>query len=259
MLVAANAGAAPRAVEQAIGLNNKAVKLVERGDLVHAEEFFMEALRLGRSVEDVDAIATNLVGLAVVYMKAGPPEAARPVVDEMLTNQTIRFPGRYRAAALLMDARLNMSAGIFDGMDGLHEAVRDACRGAECTYEPAAARNMSAMALLKAGNHGAALEAARSARSDARSAGSQREEANALRIAADALMALGKQTEALASYLEALALDKQAGLAPKIVLDLSGAATASRALGREDEALAYQSRAETVRLNHEAGMDGQGR
>ena len=60
--------------EKAVEHNQKAAKAVEEGNYEKALAYYMEALRVNRSIENTEGIAVNLINIAVLYQKKARPQ-----------------------------------------------------------------------------------------------------------------------------------------------------------------------------------------
>ena len=59
---------------KAIEYNQNAAKALENGDYEKALAYYMEALKVNRSIENTEGIAVNLINMAVLYQKKAIPQ-----------------------------------------------------------------------------------------------------------------------------------------------------------------------------------------
>ena len=59
---------------RAIEYNQNATKALENGDYEKALAYYMEALKVNRSIENTEGIAVNLINMAVLYQKKAIPQ-----------------------------------------------------------------------------------------------------------------------------------------------------------------------------------------
>jgi tetratricopeptide (TPR) repeat protein len=239
--------AAPPASGEAamIEANRRAEAYLHGGDLEGAARQYREAVRVARSVEDPEGIATNAINLSIVYQRLGRPDDARASLALVLERSQLAFsPDRLAQAALRrsvldMEDKRTAEAGQW-----LERAAGYCARG--CSVS-AAIQNVRGQLALEAGRPDQAAAAARSALSTSRAAGDRAEIANALR---------GGDAAAANGYLaEALAIDKELAVPRKIYLDLIALGRASALKGDRGAARAYYERARAV---SEADRDPEG-
>src|SRR5215472_2207474 len=91
--VAPPQGTPPPAGEAAmIEANRRADAYLRSGDLEGAARQYREAVRVARSVEDPEGIATNAINLSIVYQRLGRPEDARASLAPLLEGSPLAFP-----------------------------------------------------------------------------------------------------------------------------------------------------------------------
>jgi tetratricopeptide (TPR) repeat protein len=234
-------GARARAVE----LNAGAEKAYERGDYERALFLYEEALRLSRSVENVDGTAINMVNLALVHRKLGNRAEAIGLVDELLEADHVSYSRERLSEAAEVRALLHIDGGKPDKARQWAGTAMSHCLGAGCAWR-GRLHNLRARVALMDGDYGSALEDGGRGLDLNGKQGDRRETANSLRIIADAKTAAGRFDEAKIKYEKALEIDKELGLSGKIAADLMGLGNALHGLKRHEEALNYFRRALSV-------------
>jgi tetratricopeptide (TPR) repeat protein len=231
----------PAVVESAIEWNQRGQSAFRAGELARARDAYRQALRLYRSIEDADGIATELINVAWLEHALGDTPAAKAALDEVSASRAPGFPATQRAEAAYRRAWIaQREQRPVETAEWLARAEA-LCR-ADC---PAHGRilNLHAQSEIAAGRLAAGRELARRALAANQKAGDKAEEANALRLLAETLLALGDAPEAALRYEQALALDKETGQPDKVAADLLGLGAAARARQRLPEAREYYRRA----------------
>jgi len=247
--------AAPSAAGEAamIEANRRADAYLRGGDLEGAARQYREAVRVARSVEDPEGIATNAINLSIVYQRLGRPDDARASLALVLERSQLAFsPDRLAQAALRrsvldMEDKRTAEAGQW-----LDRAAGYCGRG--CSVS-AAIQNVRGQLALEAGRPDQAAAAARSALGTSRAAGDRAETANALRLLGGIALRGGDAAAANGYLAEALAIDKELAVPRKIYLDLIALGRASALKGDRGAARSYYDRARAV---SEADRDPEG-
>jgi Tfp pilus assembly protein PilF len=236
-----------------IDANRRADAYLRNGDLEGAARQYREAIRVARSVEDADGIATNAINLSIVYQRLQRPDDARASLALLLERSPLVFSGEslaqaaLRRAVLDMDERRAASAG-----EWVDRAAAYCGRG--CSVS-AGIQNVKGQLALDAGRAEQAAASARAALSTSRSTGDRAEAANALRLLGGCAIRTGDGAAA-ATYLgEALAIDRELAVPRKIYLDLIALGRAAALRGDRGAARAYYERARAV---SEADRDSDG-
>jgi tetratricopeptide (TPR) repeat protein len=225
--------------------NARAATLVRAGDYAAAARRYEEALALARSVEDVDAIATNAINLSVVYQWMGREGSARDALKIVLDDARRPFPERRRLQAELRRAILELAAGERAAATEWTARAERRCDRLACDLA-SALLNVKSQLALESGQPADAARLAQAAADAARSRGDRVEQANALRNAGRARLASGEHPAAVAALEQALAIDHSLADPRKIHADLVELARASAAAGDRDAARGYLERAQTV-------------
>jgi tetratricopeptide (TPR) repeat protein len=247
--------AAPPASGEAamIEANRRAEAYLRGGDLEGAARQYREAVRVARSVEDPEGIATNAINLSIVYQRLGRPDDARASLALVLERSQLAFSHDRLAQAALRRSVLDMEdKRTAEAGQWLERAAGYCARG--CSVS-AAIQNVRGQLALEAGRPDQAAAAARSALSTSRAAGDRAEAANALRLLGGIALRGGDAAAANGYLAEALAIDKELAVPRKIYLDLIALGRASALKGDRGAARAYYERARAV---SEADRDPEG-
>jgi len=230
---------------KAVDFNRKGGAAFKRGDYKAALSYYEKALRVNRSVEDFEGIATDLFNLAVVYRKLGERENAIKSIDEVLGMPKAHGEmSGIRSGAAYLKAMVYLDSGDYGLSEEWAGKALSFCRG-DCPSE-GRVFNLRARLALKNGDPATALTLGLKGLEANRKQGDPLEEANSLRIIADAKLASGDYPGAVDHYESALALDKALGLSGKIALDLTGLGNAYEGQGMPDKAAGYFRRARSV-------------
>jgi tetratricopeptide (TPR) repeat protein len=236
-----------------IDANRRADAYVRSGDLEGAARQYREAIRVARSVEDVEGIAANAINLSIVYQRLGRPDDARASLGLLLERSQLVFPPERMAQAALRTAVLDMDEHRAASASEWLDRAAAYCRR-ECTVT-AAIQNVRGQLALEAGRLDQAAASAKAALSASRSSGDRAETANALRLLGSVATRTGDAAVAAGYLGEALAIDRELAAPRKIYLDLVALGRASALRGDRGAARAYYERARAV---SEAARDSEG-
>ena len=254
MLLAMGCGSAPPKPSsthmKAMRNNESAHEAFKNGNYSVALRLYGKALKISRSVEDIDGIATNLINLAITYRKWNNFEEAHHQLDQILDSKEKVFSTVHSAEAAYVKALLYVDKEeIFPALPLLEKGLV-LCQKGDCRSEGKIYNLKSRIALLGAD----ALRAKRLAEKGLginRSAGDLKEAANSLRLIGHAVMVQKDYDKAGAYYEEALVIDKKLGLSSKILYDLIGIGDSLFEKKNVDEAVIYYRRALSVSENSE--------
>jgi len=227
-----------------IEANRKADAYLRSGDLEGAARQYREAIRVARSVEDAEGIATNAINLSIVYQRLHRPDDARASLALLLERSQLVFSNEslaqaaLRRAVLELDERRATSAG-----EWLERAAAYCGRG--CAVS-AAIQNVRGQLALDAGRPDQAAASAKAALNASRSSGDRIETANALRLLGACAIRAGDGAAAATYFGEALGIDRELAAPRKIYLDLVGLGRASALRGDRAAARAFYERARGV-------------
>lgn len=220
------------------------------GECRRALSYYRQALRLNRSVENLDGIATDLLDLAILYRKLDRDEDARAAIDEASALPEIQ--AFIRSDAAYERARLYLKQGDFASA----ERSAERALSLDKTRRTQSRLNLLGRIALLDGRHALALNRAQAALDSERDGMSPKtERANSLRLMAQAYARMGRDDEAKSHYLAALRADKEAGAGAKAALDLRSLGELSLKAGDRRAAEAYFRRAAVIDEN--GGQGGQ--
>jgi len=228
---------------KAIEYNQSGTKALEKGDYEKALAYYLEALKINRSIENTEGIAVNLINIAVVYQKKGNPEKAHEFIELAVSmpdiSSSVKSDAAYEKARLYLKQKNTVKAGEWVNRalsfnKGLLEGSRWNLIGriafAEGKYEEA----------LLAANTALKLNVENKQKA---------EEANSLRLIAEIKARKGVYPEAKAYYIKALDLDKELGDSKKIALTLRGLGNLSMKQAHFQDAVMFYMRAYDVSSN----------
>lgn len=246
----------PLAARQAgaIEANRSAELHFRSGDFEGAVRQYQEALRIARSVEDIDGIAANAISLSIAYQRLGKHAEARTSLAPVLGHSRLSFPPARLAQAALRRAVLDFDQQRHAEAAEWIEKAAAWCGRQGCALS-GAIDNVRGQIALEQGRTDTAGASARAALEASRGSGDRVEAANAMRLLGNVAIRAGDAAAALTALTEALAIDRELALPRKIYLDLVGLGRAS-ALGSERaRARTYYERALAV---SEADRDAPG-
>jgi len=238
-------GAQPQTVSavnlRAIEYNQNAAKAMEKGDYEKALAYYMEALRVTRSIENTEGIAVNLINIAVLYQKKGKTSDAHEFVDIAFSmpdiSNEIKSDAAYEKARIYLKEKntakakewVNKSLSVDKGLRaGSRWNLMGRISFAEGKYDEAAANT--------------ALNLNRENKQRA-------EESNSLRLMAEINAQKGLYPESRELYKKALEIDKELGDSKKIAMTLRGIGMLSLKQGHFQEAAIFYLRAYDVSSN----------
>lgn len=227
-----------------IDANRKADAYLRGGDLEGAARQYREAIRVARTVEDTEGIATNAINLSIVYQRMGRADDARATLALLLERSPLVFSQDRMAQAALRRALLDMDEQRGESaLEWLDRAAGYCGRG--CSVS-AAIPNVRGQLALDAGRPDQAAASAKAALNASRASGDRAESANALRLLGAVAIRSGDAVSASAYLGEALAIDRELALPRKIYLDLMALGRASALRGDRAAARAFYERARAV-------------
>ena len=234
---------------RAQGYNTQGLDRLKAGNLPQALALFKQALAVGQSIEDDDAIASTRLNLAMVYIGMGSQDEALKQFDMVLDERRLAFSQERRAEAALRRAMALQASDRMAADQSLDRAAT-LC-GTNCSLR-AKILNLKAYLALSAGSADDGLRLAKQAQSAAKD--DPLETANSLRLQSSALIALKKPMAALPLLDQALRMDKAAGASDKIYQDLMLLGQASA--DKPELARDYWMRAQDVAVaaKNEAGV-----
>jgi len=228
---------------RAIEYNQNAAKAMEKGDYEKALAYYMEALRVTRSIENTEGIAVNLINIAVLYQKKGKTSDAHEFVDIAFSmpdiSNEIKSDAAYEKARIYLKEKntakakewVNKSLSVDKGLRaGSRWNLMGRISFAEGKYDEAAAMANTALNLNRENKQRA-------------------EESNSLRLMAEINAQKGLYPESRELYKKALEIDKELGDSKKIAMTLRGIGMLSLKQGHFQEAAIFYLRAYDVSSN----------
>jgi len=237
-----------------IEANRRADTYLRSGDLEGAARQYREAIRLARSVEDAESIATNAINLSIVYQRLGRADDARASLAILLERGQLAYPSERMAQAALRRSVLDLEERRTASANEWLERAATYCGQRGCAVS-SAIQNVRGQLALEAGRPDQAAASAKAALSTSRSTGDRAESANALRLLGTISIRTGDAGAAAAYLGEALAIDRELAAPRKIYLDLIALGRASALRGDRGAARSFYERARVV---GEADRDADG-
>ena len=234
---------------RAQGYNTQGMDRFKAADLPRALVFFQQALEVGQSIEDDDAIAATRLNLSMVYLGMGRQDEALKQLDLVMDERRLAFSADRRAEAGLRRAMAVQASDRESAEQSLDRAL--ALCGGHCSVR-GKILNLKAYVALDAGRAEEALRLAQQAQG-ALDKKDSLEVANALRLQSGAYIAMKTPAAAVPLLQEALKMDKAAGASEKIYQDLLLLGQAS--VDKPELARDYWTRAHAVAVaaKNEAG------
>jgi tetratricopeptide (TPR) repeat protein len=217
--------------------NRQGIAAVEHDDMPRALREFRRAYELFASIEDFQGCVTLLINQSRVNRRLGDLTAATATIDRAVEI----------ADAVLPEEVAFEKALVLLAVQDLSEAQRWAQKALLLAEEQnrGPGLNLLGRIELAAGNLSASGDYAELALKSL-SADSGIERANSLRLLGQIALRQGRAEQALAYFGQALLVDKDSGLGPRILSDLTGLAEAESLRENYPESLAYLRRALTV-------------
>lgn len=199
----------PPRIAQGISENQRGLAQLAKGEDAKALAHFQQALSIAESLEDLGAMATNLLNIARTERRLGQPHAAKASLNRLLYARTPTFPRKlrleaaYEATTLALDMNDQPAARAY-----LH--LGEGLCGSNCHYYGQLMSLRAHLALM-----------------DGNTKGAHRDALTAVRVLREdnspehlALLAERQPGQAPALLQEALLLDKKRGASRAIFKDL---------------------------------------
>ena len=231
---------------RAIEYNQNAAKAMEKGDYEKALAYYMEALKINRSIENTEGIAINLINIAVLYQKKGNPSNAHDAHEFLdiafsmpdLSND-IRSDAAYEKARIyLKEKNIAKAKEWVNNSLSLNKELFEGSRW-----------NLMGRVYFAEGKYDEALTMANTALKLNIENKQRGEEANSLRLMAEINAQKGIYSESKAHYIKALEIDKELGNSKKIAMTLRGIGMLSLKQGHFQDAVIFYMRAYDVSSN----------
>jgi hypothetical protein len=168
----------PPAQSRIADANARAAALVRAGDDAGAVRQYEEALRLARSIENTDAIASGAINLSIVHQRLGRDAAARESLAVVLDDKYLVFSEQRLTQVELRRAILDLASRDAGGAATWAQRARERCGKMACDLA-AAIFNVQALIALDAGGAEEGARLAQSAGEAARARGDRAETATA--------------------------------------------------------------------------------
>lgn len=234
----------PDSVVRAAAFEKKGSDAFGKGDFEAASAYYHDSLRLYRSVEHAEGVATELVNLAVVFRKTGQAENAQLALDEVIGKDEYKAFPMLQSKAAFVKSLLFIDAKDYDVAFEWANKSSAMCR-TDCPDEGKLLNLKARIHLLK-GQYKEAETLGRKAVELNRGKNDLEETANSLRLIGEARLSLNDPDIALGFFNESLDIDKKLGLSSKISSDLISIGRVYCAKGMKKESVNYLKRAERV-------------
>jgi tetratricopeptide (TPR) repeat protein len=228
-----------------IEANRRADAYLRSNDLEGAARQYREAIRLARSVEDAESIATNAINLSIVYQRLGRADDARASLALVLERGQLAYSSERMAQATLRRSVLDLEERRTASANEWLERAAAYCGQRGCAVS-SAIQNVRGQLALEAGRLDQAAASAKAALSTSRASGDRVESANALRLLGSISIRAGDAGAATTYLGEALAIDRELAAPRKIYLDLIELGRASALRGDRGAARSFYERARAV-------------
>jgi tetratricopeptide (TPR) repeat protein len=238
----------PKVIRDSSEAGKKAGAAYERGDHELAIKLYSEALRLSRSVEDLEGTALNLVNLAAVYRTAGDRASSHETLQGLFRPEGLSYPDDILAGGAMIKALLLVDEGNLQAAFEWAERAGAYCSVSKCDVS-GGILNLKARILLLRDRIQESLEASGEGLKESRRAGDMAEAANSIRLMADAHLASGRPDRSFELYGKALEIDKKLALPLKIALDLKGLGVSKSRQGEHAEAMGFFLRSLDVAIS----------
>jgi len=237
-----------------IEANRRADAYLRSNDLEGAARQYREAIRLARSVEDAESIATNAINLSIVYQRLGRADDARASLGLLLDRGQLPYSSERMAQAALRRSVLDLEERRTASANEWLERAAGYCGQRGCAVS-SAIHNVRGQLALEAGRLDQAAASAKTALSTSRASGDRAETANALRLLGTISIRTGDAGTAAGYLGEALTIDRELAAPHKIYLDLIALGRASALRGDRAAERSFYERARAV---SEADRDADG-
>jgi tetratricopeptide (TPR) repeat protein len=216
---------------------------MEKGDYEKALAYYMEALRVNRSIENIGGITANLINIGIIYQKKGDILNAHEFADIAFSmpdiSNEIKSDAAYEKARIYLKEKntakarewVNKSLSVDKGLrEGSRWNLMGRISFAEGKYDEAAAMANTALKLNMENKQ-------------------RGEEANSLRLMAEINVQKGLYSESRELYKKSLEIDKELGDSKKIATTLRGMGMVSLKQASFPDAVMFYMRAYDVSSN----------
>ena len=240
----ASAPEPPPRIAQGISENQRGLAQLAKGEHAKALAHFQQALEIATSLEDLPAMAANLLNIARTERQSDQPQAAKASLRRLLYAQSPAFPKKFRIEAAYEASTLCLETDERQEARQFLQKGQELC-GSSCQALGQLLGVRAHLALIE-GDSKQALRDAQTAVRLLREEKAPEQLANALRTQALALLAMEQPGQAPALLEEALSLDKKRGASRAIFKDLLILGQAWQAKEASQSAKEYYRRALNV-------------
>ncbi|MBI5213350.1 MAG: tetratricopeptide repeat protein [Nitrospirae bacterium] len=228
---------------KAAEFNQRAESAFKKGSYRRALNLYNEALKINRSIENIDGTAINIVSASAVYRKLGDKESAHKYLDEILNATAVTYRPMHISDAAFLKALLQLDEGKYDSAKDWTDRSLSSCDNPQCQGK---IYNIWGRIELLKGDLTSAITYGNKGLSLNKSNEDEAETANSLRLIAEAKAAKGEYSEAIKFYEDALSIDKKLEASRKIAMDLVGIGTTFFKQKMCGDAVKYYQRALSV-------------
>jgi tetratricopeptide (TPR) repeat protein len=229
----------------AVKLTQRAESSFKNSDYENALRLYSEAIKINRSIENIDGIAINIINMAIVYRRLGDSDNAHRCVDEVLDTSLITHYALRLSEAAFLKAMLYFDEKNYDKALEWTDKSLTFCQSSQCS-DIGKVYNLKGRAYLEKGDVASAISYGNKGLESNKEDGHKTERANSLRLIANAKLMKGEYEDARKFYEDALSIDKTLGLSRKIAQDLMGMGNTYFKQGNKNSALDYFKRALSV-------------
>ncbi len=226
-------------------LNGKAESAFKKGNYWRALNLYNEALKINRSIENIDGVAINIINMAATYRKLGDKDNAHKQIDEILNASPIAYNPLHLSEAAFLKAMLYFDEKNYDRALEWTDKSLSFCQRSQCS-NMGKIYNLKGRAYLEKGDVDSAISYGNKGLESNKEDEHKTEKANSLRLIANAKLMKGEYENARKFYEDALSIDKTLGLSRKISQDLMGIGNTYLRQGNKNSALDYFKRALSV-------------
>lgn len=231
-----------------VKFNQKAESAFKKGDYENALRLYNEALKINRSIENIDGIAINIINMTATYRKLSDKGNAHKQLDEILNTSPTTYSPLHLSEAAFLKAMLYFDEKNYDKTLEWTDKALSFCQSLQCS-NIGKIYNLKGRTYLKKVDILSALFYTNKGLEINKSIENKQEEANSLRILAEAKLMNNEYDEAKKFYENALSIDKTLGLSKKITQDLMGIGNIFLRQGNCELATVYFKRALSVSEN----------
>jgi len=201
--------------------NQKAESAFKDKDFENALRLYNEALKINRSIENLDGIAINIINMAATYRKLGDKNNAHKQIDEILNTSPIVYNPIHLSEAAFLKTMLYMDENNYDNALEWTDRALTFCQSSQCS-DIGKIYNLKGRIYLEKGDTASAITYGNKGLESNKEDGHKTEMANSLRLIADAKLMKGEYEGARKFYEDALSIDKKLEAGKKIAMDLMG-------------------------------------